>query len=61
MKAVDIIKIQVGKDMEKNVIIGVQVEVHRRIYLEELRKNKKIFSPDCWHRVRDATRILSEH
>jgi len=47
--------------MEKNVIIGVQVEVHRRIYLEELRKNKKIFSPDCWHRVRDATRILSEH
>jgi len=61
LKAVDIIKIQVGQDMEKHLIIGVQIEAYRRIYLEALRKNKKVFSQDCRYRGRDANRILSEH
>jgi len=61
LKAINIIKIQIGKNMEKRVIIGGQIEVYRRIYLEELRKNKKIFSQDCWQRGRDVNRILPEH
>jgi hypothetical protein len=61
LKAINIIKIQVGKKMEKHVIIGGQIEVYRRIHLEELRKNKKILSQDCRHRGRDANRILPQH
>ena len=61
LKAIDIIKNVVGKDMEIHVISGGEIEaLSRHLLGEELRKNKKIFRQDSWHRGRDKNRIFPE-